>query len=102
MDYVIFDEAVCNSEWRGGMEAQRFFDGRLEVWQRRSILETRQSLAAHDSVQLRLNALLHAGEENHGQQERGDARRRLCHKKELSLFVPALFASLLTDSVPAG
>ena len=33
MDYVIFDEAMRNSEGRRRMEAQRFFDGRVEVRQ---------------------------------------------------------------------
>jgi hypothetical protein len=30
-----------------------------------------------------LNAFLHVGEENHSQQERGDARRRLVNRKKI-------------------
>ena len=101
MDHVIFDEAVRDSEWRRRVEAQRFFDGRFEVWQRRPVLERRQSLAAHDRVELGLNTLLRLGEEDHGEQERGDARRRLRSQENdySRLFV---VGDLLTDSVPAG
>jgi hypothetical protein len=77
LDHVIFGEAVSNSEWRRWVEAQRFFDGRFKVWQRSTVFESRQSLAAHNGIKLSLNAFLHVGEEHHGQQERGDARRRL-------------------------
>src|SRR6266850_2895082 len=81
LDYVIFDEAMRNSEGRRRMEAQRFFDGRVEVRQCRPVLERRESLAAHDGVELGLNALLHVGEEDHAEQEGGDTRRRLCRSK---------------------
>lgn len=64
---------MSDSEGRRRVESKRFFDGRFEVRQRRSVLERRQSLTANDSIELGLNALLDVGEENHAEQERGDA-----------------------------
>jgi len=64
---------MSDSEGRRRVEAKRFFDGRFEVRQRRSVLERRQSLTTNDSIELGLNALLDVGEENHAEQERGDA-----------------------------
>ena len=64
---------MSDSEGRRRVEAKGFFDGRFEVRQRRTVLERRQSLTANDSIELGLNALLNVGEENHAEQERGDA-----------------------------
>ena len=67
---------MLRTERRDGLPAERLLHDIRDVWQAVTVLERRQSVSAHDIVQLLLCTSLYVGIQRHGEHEVEE--RRYC------------------------
>ena len=73
--HIVLDDGVRDTEGRGGVEAQGFFEDGVDVGERGAVFPGCETVGPDDAVELFLGFELDFGVERHGEHEGGDGGR---------------------------